>query len=373
MTPIIHTCMDFTMKLLARLKEGTHAYFAIRRHSGIIDYGIVLLVSLVSAYLIFITVDHPAYAAREELHKHIVGGPAPSPYRYRLLVPHLVELAIRMASAYTSPKWAFLLSYFIYDLVAFVVLFGSLLWYLRGWFDRLASLLGVLLVASTIPVVVRDQYFQPWSYLDAGVFVIALGLIRKGRALLLAVVTVIATLNRETAIFIPFAFLIANFGVLRKTLDGSIVRCPTVARLVVLTLCWALVYGGVRLAEGDAPRVITVPEMWTLNIKPENLLRTLTQHCFFGVLLYPLALLGYRRAPRFARELTIIIPFYMALLALFSLWWEVRLLMPLYPILLPLALSAVFPVRPGLDLTLSNAPGFPATHRADSRDERNML
>lgn len=57
------------------------------------------------------------------------------------------------------------------------------------------------------------------------------------------------------------------------------------------------------------------------------------------------ALFGVLRAPAFVRRSALVIPAYLATVAIWGIWWEVRLLMPLYPLLLPLALSYLFEPR----------------------------
>ena len=57
------------------------------------------------------------------------------------------------------------------------------------------------------------------------------------------------------------------------------------------------------------------------------------------------ALFGLPRAPAFVRRSALVIPAYLAVVAIWGIWWEVRLLMPLYPLLLPLALSYLFEPR----------------------------
>jgi len=41
------------------------------------------------------------------------------------------------------------------------------------------------------------------------------------------------------------------------------------------------------------------------------------------------------------------VPPYLAVVAVWGIWWEVRLLLPMLPILVPMALSALF--RPKMD------------------------
>lgn len=182
----------------------------LRKHKTLVVHGIVFLVSCMSAFFLYITVDRPNYEERLALHNQIIHGTAPSPYKYRLLVPNLTELVSQLGGVILPPKKAFLLSYALYDLIAFLFLFGTLFWFLKFWFNEEKSLLGILIVGSTIPLALQDQYYQPWSYLEVGLFALSLGLIYVKRFSWLAIVIVVASLNRETAVFIPLAYLFAN-------------------------------------------------------------------------------------------------------------------------------------------------------------------
>ena len=57
------------------------------------------------------------------------------------------------------------------------------------------------------------------------------------------------------------------------------------------------------------------------------------------------AALGWRHAPSFVRRTALVIPAYLITVAVWGIWWEVRLLMPLYPVLFALALSYLYQPR----------------------------
>ena len=55
--------------------------------------------------------------------------------------------------------------------------------------------------------------------------------------------------------------------------------------------------------------------------------------------------IGWRRTPEFARRAMIAVAIYLIAIAAWGYWWDVRNLTPLYPILLPPALAALFEPR----------------------------
>ncbi len=60
-----------------------------------------------------------------------------------------------------------------------------------------------------------------------------------------------------------------------------------------------------------------------------------------------LAMLGFGRAPAFLKRAAAAIPIFLLVFGLTALWSDVRLLMPLYTLVVPLALAYVASVVPG--------------------------
>ena len=176
-------------------------------------YSLLLLlsVSAVIAYTYFRQIIQPNLAPMLELHGQILQGIAPSPYRYRILVPYLTEIIKRVFSLFVDSGHAFLFAYVLYDFFSIFLLLVSLFKWLRVWFSSEQALVGVLFVAGTMPIALRDHYFQPWSFLEPVFFTLAFYAMFRKRYLFLASIVLVASLNRETALFIPLTFLLLNF------------------------------------------------------------------------------------------------------------------------------------------------------------------
>lgn len=86
-----------------------------------------------------------------------------------------------------------------------------------------------------------------------------------------------------------------------------------------------------------------VAEVWVTNLTPEGLRRTLVNVSCGLVPLLVMAVWGWRRAAQFPQRVAWLVPAYLAVLLPFAVWWEVRLWMSLYPVLLPLVLAAISP------------------------------
>jgi hypothetical protein len=137
----------------------------IEKKTDLIALILILFVSAVVAYGYFSRVDKPNFEQRLELYNQIIAGTAPSPYRYRILVPFAGEALTKALSGVLSVRASFLLSYAVYDLLAVSFLLVILFFWLRTWFKTEQALIGVLFVAGTLPIALRDHHFQPRSLL----------------------------------------------------------------------------------------------------------------------------------------------------------------------------------------------------------------
>jgi hypothetical protein len=310
-------------------------------------FAIVLSVSAVLAYVYFRQVGSPYLAERLELHERIVRGTAESPYRYRVLVPFIADGLARSLGAALPAGKAFRLAYALCDLAAIVFLLGILHRYLRAWFSNDQALIGVLFAAATMPMALRDHYFQPWSVLAAGLFAAGLLCIRDRRYGVLALIVAAASLNRETAVFIPLAFLVAGIGT--KGEDG--VDRPAGANAALLfsayLAIWAVVFFGLRFVLGTGPRIVTVEELLAGNTIEPAIFRTGVHLALIFGAFWIFAVAGFRHAPEFVKRTVLLAPLYLAVVAVWGVWYEVRLLMPLYAIVVPLGLSFLYGARNG--------------------------
>lgn len=301
----------------------------------------ILSVSVVIAYGYFTKVDLVNYKTRLELHNQILEGTAPSPYRYRILVPFVVEVFTKALSTVLPIRASFLLSYGIYDLLAVFFLLAMLFIWLRTWFNE-EALIGVLFVAATIPIALQDHNFQPWSLLEAGLFSAALLAIDKKRFWLLVFIVTLATLNRETAVFIPLAYLVT---IDRKSdlKTSSKKDWEPILLFSGLFLIWLAIFWGLRYMRGNALQIETFRELLARNTIKGSLFYAVVNGSLFLGGLWVFAILGYKNAPLFIKRIALIIPLYLLTIMVWGVWYEVRLLMPLYPILVPLGLYYLFP------------------------------
>ena len=307
------------------------------------DKAILLLLSVgaIIAYVYSSQLDRSTLSLRMTLHDQIIDNTALSPYRYRILIPLIAEAFARVLSAACSREIAFRLAYAICDLTAVAVLLIALFVWLREWFSTDRSLIGVLFVAGTMPIALQDHYFQPWSLPETALLAAALLAVRRRRYGVLAGLVAVASLNRETAVFIPLAFLVTGVD-FRKLVDRRKSEVTPMLLSVGLFALWLAIFWGLRYFRGSAAPVATISGLLHANTTPGNLARAVLNGSLFLGVFWAFAVLGYRSAPRFVQRLAWIIPPYVVTVGLWGVWYEVRLLMPLYPVLIPMGLSFVY-------------------------------
>jgi hypothetical protein len=270
-----------------------------------------------------------ALTARRDIHRGIFAHTANAPDRYRVLAPLIVEAPTRWLARSMPYDAAYDRASAVFYVAAMTALLWTLFAYLRTWFTDEQALAGVLLVACTLRITIRQHDYAPSSYLEPSLFALGLLAIVHGRRWLLALVVAAATLNRETAIF-----LVAIFAV-----TSPPTRAAATAGLGYLSI-WAAIFFGLRYLGGDAERYWTLERVFRTNVS-QLPLAAFNIAVLLGAA-WIFAALGFRRAPAFARRAALVIPAYLAVVAIWGIWWEVRLLMSIYPLVLPLALSYLF-------------------------------
>jgi len=280
----------------------------------------------------------PRQDVRLAMHRAVIDRTAPAGARYHVLVPYLTEPLVQLLSPRMTYEVAFRRVYALYYLSALTALFAALFWYLSLWFSDVQALAGSLLVGSTIRIVLRQgeyldlssiptsSVFSPWSLLEPIAVTAALMLMVKDRRWLLALLIAIASLNSEAALLLPAIYLLTRPASRETLLTG--LGYAAISGLVLI---------GLRALLGAAPLVAEAPNLQTAAI---NLV------LYLGPV-WLLAAFGTSLAPVFVRRAALAIPLYLVAVITIGPSWDLRLMTPLYPLVLPLALSALFVPREG--------------------------
>lgn len=306
-----------------------------------------LLVTAIAVHAYDYSFLVPREPLRLAAHAAVVAGTAEVPQRTHLLVPWLLNPSIQLVARFMPFDLAFRRVYAAFHVTALALLLVSLYAYCRHWFTIEQSMVGALLVGATLRLPLRPgeywdfssipdtSVFSPGSLLDPIFVAVALLLIRFDRPAWLAAVMIAASLNSEIALVLPLLYLLAG------DLNG---------RRVGIAAGFFLLCAGVLMTlrlMADAGPFAGISITWRENLAhlPSTIIN-LTLFLGFGWLL---CLFGLRRAPRFVQRQAMAVPIYLIVIAVWGFWWDVRNLMPLYPLLLPPALSAIFPPGPPAD------------------------
>jgi hypothetical protein len=300
-----------------------------RRLGSLTLAAVFVAASAVTALDYSFFVGDPTLVSRRSIHQGVLAHTATAPDRYRLLAPLMVEGPVRVLEQWMPRDLAFDRVYAVFYVTAMTALLWSLFAYLRVWFTDEQALIAVLIVASTLRITIRQHDYAPFSFLEPTFIALGLLLMLDERWLLLGVVVAVAAFNRETGIF-----LVLLFAATRPLNRSNIVMA------LIYGAVWAAVFVGVRVYGGEAERYWELGRIWRTNLSQPGL--TLYNVTAFLGIVWILAIAGYTRAPEFVRRAAIVVPVYAAVVAIWGLWWEVRLLLPLLPLVLPLALSAIF-------------------------------
>lgn len=315
------------------------------------------IVTRLVVLLFLVTTSLPViYSYNREFHRtkdriavqqSILEGTAPSPYRYRVLVPRLCDTIQRHVFSAKSPGNHFEHADWTYQSIALFLFIAGLYCFLREWHDLQTSMLGVAVCAATLPLALTNHFYQPWSTLEAALYAWGFFALHRRAYWFFFALVLIGAFTKETTIFLLLAMALVwvklpGESVTRQESQRSIVG------ILAVCLAWTAVYLGLRLYLGTAEHVVAISENIAKNLRWEYLERSMMLvPGIFGVF-WILALTGYRTAPPFLKRLILVAPVYLLAVTLWGVWHEVRLLMPLYAPLLALGLFS---------LQSLNAPG----------------
>jgi hypothetical protein len=272
--------------------------------------------------------------AAYQMQQTLVLHTAEAPNRYRILVPTLVELLSRLVPDGVQPALRFLIGYFIYYQVSIGLSLVLLFVYLRQWYSYGQALVGILVAAVSMLVAFGDGYFQPWSLLEIGLFTAGLIAIYRSQKLWLAVIIILATLNRETGVFLVIAY-----GVLHLKRTKPFMTRVDLVWTGVYGAIWGSLFVAIRLWLGPAPQLSLV-QIQKMNFELGALLIASVNGVFFLGAFWVFVWRGRKTEDPFIRATWRIVPIYLLPVVVFGVWAEIRLITPLYPILLSTGLSA---------------------------------
>jgi len=240
--------------------------------------------------------------------------------------------------AYAFQRWLFI--------ALALILFHK---YLRHWFSRGASFGGVVFFAAIMPWTYFND-LQESAPLLLVTFVLGLIAIRDNNTPLLLATLFVGGLNNETMLALPLVYMFYHFDSWQPRALARLV-----GKTLLISLPLLVTLGPIRFINRDRPYLVPV---WQL---PENIrgiatdLKNISTDWFgiydalylFILFLFSAfwvyAFLGFKSKPLFLRRASIIVPLLVIASFLIGIIYEVRLVLPLGFIIIPLALFTVAP------------------------------
>jgi hypothetical protein len=212
---------------------------------------------------------------------------------------------------------------------------------LRQFFAPLHAMVGVTFTAGMTVLTLAYFTYQPWSILEVAFFALGFLLAYRRQWVWLTVIVVLASLNRETGVFLPLAVFLSTLGDLRPfgsaTIRRLMRRRETLLAFGLVVLSTAI-FAGLRLVRGSAEPVDELADVIRRNLERNNLIAAAMGIPLLLGVGWIYAPLGLRAAPCFLRRIARVVPLYLAAFAIWGWWREVRILTSLYPVLVPLVL-----------------------------------
>lgn len=264
----------------------------------------------------------------------------------RLLQFYIPELlhrvfALNVQDAYIVQRWLFIF-------VAFICFH----FYLKKWFALPGRFAGVLFLAAVLPLASLDD-LQESSPLLLLTFLLALWAIREDNLPTLILVSIIGGLNNETMLAIPLVYFFFHFKSMRR--DDLVIWLRDT---ILVNLPLVLIVGTIRYMTRDRP---VLEDAWhlpdnlqgILNKKILNPLRWYDSTYWYPLFIYGAfwfyAIASYRKQPLFLRRASLMVPFFVVGHLITGITSEVRQMLPLSGILIPMGLFAICSGKPDSD------------------------
>lgn len=286
--------------------------------------------TLMLTFFHWYSIDSPRVLDQMELHRQIVEHRAPAPYQQRILQPLLVDALIRVSPL--PEKRTFLMGYLGLRFAGLLIALWACWTFARRFVRGEAALAATILLAAVVPFTFQHYYYQPSSMLELAAFALGFVWIAERRWIALSVLTAVATLNRETAVFLGAYYLLYHFR-------GS-VRARRWAESAAIFAAWLVPFVLIRWAWPAEESAGTIERYVRYNLTSRSALI----EAFLAVAPFlALALWGASRKPAQLVRCLTLVPVWVGLCFVFSQLDETRYYLPMLLPELPLAMMTLMP------------------------------
>lgn len=264
-------------------------------------------------------------------HQNMLSGAAAAPDQYRILTPFLADAVFWLKTPVTIEQTLMALRHAYLAVHATALLVAGLFFFAfcRNWLKPSGALLCVALLMALCAVANLRGQIQVADPLNLMFVTMGLWAIQREKMVLLLAAVLVGALNRESVLVLAGYYVLMQWPQPR----GRILLTG-----LLLTLAWGISYGALRLGYGMRAYYVDVV-MLGYNI--ESFLRWAPPLLLLG----PLALAALMRHPSRwpgpLRRATLVIPPHLLLHLVVARLEEVRLFIPLLPVLIPLAVLGI--------------------------------
>lgn len=271
------------------------------------------------------------------------GIPCGAVWGHRMLVPNLLAWVHALTGiSYEAVFYAFYLA----TLVAGYLVFY---WFLRHWVDEMPSLLGVAYLAAVYPLT-QTNPDPAQMMLGLMLFSVALVLIEADHVIGVMAVVFIGVFNREEIGGVLILYALRWLAV--KPVGKYVASCAAIFA------AWGLAFWGARYLRGIPAGYVAAWTVGNIATNARGLIDLITSptpfkhfSVVFSLAVPPLLVpfLGRRWAnvPALFRRTAWFVPSYVGVLFVVSILNEAKQFMPLMTVVIPIALTALWPRRPG--------------------------
>jgi hypothetical protein len=195
-------------------------------------YFVVYTTLILSLYQ-SLRIDAVNYDLKLKRHTSIIDNYVEYPYKYRLINPYITNIYFTALKTFTSEKAAFLLSYFIQNIIIYFFLMFSLVYFFSLWLDEKGTLFALILYAFIIPLTLTG-YDTLGDLTTAGLMALGFYFINSNKIKLLYPVVFIGAFNELQIIILILFYLVSS---------KSNIRLPKVwLNFALLNITFALSY-----------------------------------------------------------------------------------------------------------------------------------
>ncbi|MFH1379283.1 MAG: hypothetical protein ABII23_03280 [bacterium] len=261
--------------------------------------------------------------ARQELHADVLENKASANIQFRIMIHYAAEGLQRMGVSFNA-------SYLILRGITTFLAAFIFHKFLACYFPIGYCFMGVLLLFGGLPVTYINYFMQETDALNLFFYIWAFLMIRSRKDAYLFPILFISVFNRETTVLIPLLWLFYRWD--------ELPILQLVSRFFGFLAAIFIPYVGLRLmfnsneATGESFQL-----MFNLN--------QINSYLYFMLLFGPFLILsvkGWSDKPKFIRRSMLFAPFFILFHFCLTIFQESRLVLPLFPILIPAGFCYLF-------------------------------